>query len=145
MMEGQGEQQRRGMADASASTSDVAQGGMGAGLGTDRGRHLLDNVDGTIAALQGGLTSVPLESAAGLVARLHADLSALGAPEVRPVTQTLGQLQQALVTQQLDGAGPLLARLAAQVDDVAAQAPDAVRERLQTLSALLTSASEQLR
>jgi hypothetical protein len=118
---------------------------MGAGLGTDRGRHLLDNVDGVIAALQGGASTVPLESAAGLVARLQADLGALGAPAVRPVTQTLGQLQQALVTQQLDGAGPLLARLAAQVDDVAAQAPEVVRERLQTLSALLTSASEQLR
>ena len=136
---------QRGMADAAGSVSDVSQGGMGTGLGTDSGRRLLDDLDGTIAALQGGVETVPLESAAGLVGRLQADLTALGAPELHEVARSLGALQQALVTQQLDGAGPLIARLAAQVGDVAAQAPDVVRERLQTLAALLTNAGEQLR
>ena len=125
--------------------SDVAQGGMGEGLGGGTGGALLADVDGVIGALQGGLTAVPLETAAGLVGRIQGALQGIGAPGVREVAQSLGQLQQALVTRQLDGAGALLARLAAQVTDVADQNGGAVGDRLRTLSGLLTTASEQLR
>lgn len=128
-----------------ATGGDVAQGGMGQGMGTGAGNAILGDVDGVINALQGGLTAVPLESAAGLVGRIQSGLQSIGAPGVREVAQSLGQLQQALVTRQLDGAGPLLARLATQVTDVADQNPGMVGDRLRTLSGLLTSASEQLR
>lgn len=128
-----------------ATAGDVAQGGMGEGLGTGIGDAILGNVDGVLHALQGGLESVPLETAAGLVGRIQSGLQGLGAPGVRDVAQSLGELQQALVTRRLDGAGALLARLATQVTDVADQQPGAVGARLRTLSGLLTDASERLR
>ena len=128
-----------------ASSDDVARGGMGAGLGDGPGGALLGDVDGVINALQGGITAVPLESAAGLVGRIQGALQGLGAPGVHEVAQSLGTLQQSLVTQRFDDVGGLLARLAAQVMDVAEQHPGMLRNRLRTLSGLLTSASEQVR
>ena len=123
---------------------DIPQGGMGPGLGGGTGDALLNDVDGVIGALQGGVTAVPVETAAGLVARIQTDLMRSGTPALHEVAQSLGQLQQALISGQLEGAGALLARLSAQVEQVAGQAPEPVGERLRTLASLLTDASEQL-
>jgi hypothetical protein len=136
----QHEQGSQGMA-----SDDVAQGGMGEGLQAGTSGQLVGDVDGVINALQGGLTAVPLEAAAGLVGRIQSALQGIGTPGVRDVAQSLGALQQALTTGQLDGAGPLLARLSAQVMDVAGEVPGVIGDRLRTLSGLLTNASEQLR
>lgn len=138
--------QHRTMQDAGTAPAeqDVAAGGMGPGLAGGSAGSLLGDLSGTLGALSGGLTAVPLETAAGLVGRLQTTLQGIGAPGVHEVAQSLGQLQQALVTRQLDGAGGLLARLAAQTMDVAEQNPGFVGDRLRTLSGMLTQGSERL-
>jgi hypothetical protein len=128
-----------------AIDGDVSQGGMGAGSGSTAGNALLGDAQAVMQVLSGGLTSVPLEAAAGLVGRVQRTLQGLGTPGVQEVAQSLGQLQQALVTRQLDDAGGLLSRLAAQTMDVAEQQRGFVGERLRSLSGLLTRGSEQLR
>ena len=125
---------------------DIPQGGLGDGTSgvTAGGDGILSDVGAVTNALQGGLTSVPLETAAGLVGRIQLALQNSGSAGTQEIARSLGQLQQALTTGQLDGAGALLGRLATQTEDVAAQAPGAVGGSLRTLAGLLTSASQQL-
>jgi hypothetical protein len=125
---------------------DVSQGGLGAGTSgpTAGGDGILADVGAVTNALQGGLTSVPLETAAGLVGRIQLALQSSGSAGTQAVATSLGQLQQALTTGQLDGAGALLGRLATQTEEVATQAPGAVGGSLRTLAGLLSGASKQL-
>jgi hypothetical protein len=135
------------MADASGSTSDdVSQGGMGAGLGTDRGRRLLDDVDGVIAALQGGVEhGAARVGGAGWWRGCRRTSARSARPSCAPWRAAGARCSRRSSPSSSTGRARCSRALAAQVDDVAAQARTCVRERLQTLSALLTNAGEQLR
>lgn len=137
--EGSGDRER------TRTAGDVSQAGMGAGAGNDVTARLTGDVDAVIAALQGGVDAVPIETAAGLVARTRLDLQTIGVAGAQEVSVSLGALHDVLVSGRLEEAGPLLARLSAQVGDVAGRMPEDVGERLRTLAALLTDAGERTR
>lgn len=98
-----------------------------------------DDLDTTISALDGDLTSVSPGTAAaaidGWIGRLHA----AGMPEL---VATLTDLKAALTGGIPDGTtiGPLLTRLGTQTSDVSDNADPDTAEKLQRLASLLTTA-----
>lgn len=100
-------------------------------------------LDQTIAALQGGLTSVPPETAVSVIGSFEQQAQGLGASEL---ASSLSNLKQLLTSgnasaQELSQA---LSQLGSQTSVIASGAEPDVANKLQQLGELLSSAGQSL-
>ncbi len=103
-------------------------------------------LDGTISALQGGITSLSPTTAVSNIESWESQLQATGKPALTSIATDLGALRQELGSGNLDGAaiGKLLSKLGKSTTDVAAQAEASSQTKLATLGSLLTKAGSAL-
>lgn len=100
-------------------------------------------LDQTIAALQGGLTSVPPETAVSVISSFEQQAQGLGASEL---ASGLTNLKQLLTSGNASGAeiGQALSQLGSQTSAIASGADPAFADKLQQLGELLSSAGQSL-
>ena len=104
-------------------------------------------LDGTISALRGGLTSIPVDAAAANIKSWQDQLSGSDDPLVQGIATELDNLNTALQADTVDSAevGNLLATLGSDTVSVAEDAEDAqLKAQLIELGNLLLSASTSL-
>lgn len=100
-------------------------------------------LDQTISALQGGLTSVPPATAVSVIDSFEQQVQGLGASEI---ASNLSSLKQLLTSGNATGAqiGQVLAQLGSQTTSAASGADASISSKLQQLGALLTEAGKSL-
>lgn len=100
-------------------------------------------LDQTIAALQGGLTSVPPATALSVIESFEQQVQGIGASEISSHLSTLKEL---LTSGNATGSdiGQVLTQLGAQTMNAASSADANVSNKLQQLSQLLTEAGNSL-
>ncbi|MGV0024948.1 hypothetical protein [Phormidesmis priestleyi] len=96
------------------------------------------DLDSTIAALQGGLTSLPPEAAVGAIESWQQQLQGT------EIAETLGQLKQALTAGGGSSIGSLLADLGSQTSAAAGSASGDAASKLQQLGQLLAQAGSSI-
>lgn len=89
----------------------------------------------TLSALQGGITSVDPSTAASNVSSWHQTLN--GVPGAETLCNHLAQLKTALESGDLQGAASILPGLGSETQKLAASAPAADQQGLQQLAAAL--------
>ncbi len=98
----------------------------------------------TLDAAQGGLTSIDPATAAANVRSWQATLSGANFPGAQQLNSDLSQLATALESGDLTGAGPLLSRLGSSTSSAASAAPSEDQDGLQQLGSALSDAGSQL-
>ena len=100
-------------------------------------------VDDTISALQGGITSLSPAAAVGNIDMWHEKLSGLGLSDI---ASDLGELKTALTSGNLDGKqiGAIMSRVGQKTMDSASQAPAADMPKLQQLGSMLSGVGKTL-
>lgn len=103
------------------------------------------DIDGTISALQGGLTSLSPSVAVSNIQGWEQQLQGSNDPATQQIAADLGELRQLLTSGSLDGKaiGQVLSRLGTGTTSVAAGAGGA-QSKLQQLGQLLSKAGETL-
>ena len=103
-------------------------------------------LDGTISALSGGITSLSPATAVSNIESWESQLQATGDPKLSGIAADLNALKAELTSGKLDGAaiGQLLVQLGTATSDVAGQADEANQSKLTTLGSLLTKAGSAL-
>ena len=103
-------------------------------------------LDGTIDALSGGLTSLSPTTAVSNIEGWETQLQATGKPELTSIAEDLGALRAELTSGKLDGSaiGKLLTKLGSATTSVAGSAEAASQSKLSTLGSLLTKAGSAL-
>lgn len=103
-------------------------------------------LDGTISALSGGLTSLSPTTAVSNIEGWESQLQSSGKPELTSIADDLAALRQELTSGKLDGSaiGQLLSKLGQQTTSVAGSAEAGSKEKLSTLGSLLTKAGSAL-
>ncbi|MFC4454685.1 hypothetical protein [Deinococcus sonorensis] len=89
----------------------------------------------TLNALQGGVTSLDASTAASNVSSWHQTLN--GVPGAETLVSHLGRLQEALTSGDLQGAAALLPGLSSETERLASSAPAADQDGLRQLAAAL--------
>ena len=105
-----------------------------------------DLLRASIAALQNGLTNIPISAAMDNTEVWQQQFLQSGIPELQNVAREIGRLQSLLTSTILDGGaiGEVLIMLGTQVSELAMSAPEDVRVDLRTLSDLLRRGGQQL-
>ena len=100
-------------------------------------------LDQTISALQGGLTSVPPATAVSVIDSFYQQAQDLGASEI---ASNLSSLKQLLTSGNATGPeiGQVLTQLGSQTTSAASSADGAVSGKLQQLGQLLSEAGKSL-
>lgn len=100
-------------------------------------------LDTTLNALQGGLTSISPSAAVSNIEGWHKTLSDAGLTDI---ADDLAELKNLLTSGNLDGKaiGPVLSRLGSKTTDSASGAPEAAMGKLQKLGSTLSSAGKSL-
>lgn len=100
-------------------------------------------LDQTISALEGGLTSVPPATAVSVIESFEQQVQSLGASEI---ASNLSSLKQLLTSGNATGPdiGQALTQLGSQTTSAASGADADVSSKLQQLGQLLTKAGESL-
>ena len=103
-------------------------------------------LDGTISALSGGITSLSPTTAVSNIEGWESQLQATGKPELTSIASDLGALRAELTSGKLDGSaiGKLLTKLGGATTSVAGSAEAASQSKLSTLGGLLTKAGSAL-
>lgn len=103
-------------------------------------------LDGTISALQGGITSLSPTTAVSNIESWESQLQASGDPKLSGIAADLNALKAELTSGKLDGSaiGQLLSKLGTATTDVAGQAEASSQSKLTTLGSLLTKAGSAL-
>ncbi|KAM3090136.1 hypothetical protein ACKFKG_30715 [Phormidesmis sp. 146-35] len=96
------------------------------------------DLDSTIAALQGGLTSLPPEAAVGAIESWQQQLQGT------EIAETLGELKQALTAGGGASISEILADLGSQTSSAAGSASGDAASKLQQLGQLLSQAGSSI-
>ena len=100
-------------------------------------------LDQTISALEGGLTSVPPATAVSVIDSFEQQVQSLGASEI---ASNLSALKQLLTSGSATGSdiGQVLVQLGSQTTSTASSADASISSKLQQLGQLLTEAGNSL-
>ena len=103
-------------------------------------------LDDTISALSGGITSLSPTTAISNIEGWESKLQATGKPALTGIAADLNALRAELSSGRLDGAaiGQLLSSLGKSTTDVADEADESNKGKLTTLGSLLTKAGSAL-
>ncbi len=103
-------------------------------------------LDGTIDALSGGITSLSPTTAVSNIEGWESQLEASGKPELSSIATDLGSLRAELTSGKLDGSaiGALLSKLGKETSAVADGAEASTQAKLSTLGSLLSKAGSAL-
>lgn len=104
------------------------------------------DLDTTIGALQGGLTSVNPATAVSVISNWQQQLQGSSDSTLKSIAEDLGDLKDQLTSGNLDGKaiGAVLTRLGSKTATAAASADGQVASKLQTLGKLLSGAGSSL-
>lgn len=108
--------------------------------------NITDQLDDTTSALKSGLTSIPLDVAAGVVSKWQSTLGSSGNPALESIASDLGLLGKQLSGGSLNAqtVGQLLTGLSDKVAAAASTQSGVVMSGLTQLSSALSSAGSQL-
>lgn len=108
--------------------------------------NITGQIDDTTSALKGGLTSIPLDVAAGVISKWQSTLQGSGSPALESIATDLGMLSDHLSGGTADGAsiGQLLSGLGDKVSAAASTQSGVVMSSLTQLGSALSSAGSQL-
>ena len=103
-------------------------------------------LDGTISALSGGITSLSPTTAVSNIESWESQLQATGKPALTSIAADLGALRKELTSGKLDGSaiGQLLSKLGKETTATASSAEASSKDKLSTLGSLLTKAGSAL-
>ncbi|MBD2103279.1 hypothetical protein [Leptolyngbya sp. FACHB-261] len=104
------------------------------------------NIDATISALQGGLTSVPPSTAVTVIENFEQQLQGLDDPGATRIASSLTELKQLLTGGNASGPaiGQVLSQLGTQTSSAASKADSGLASKLTQLGELLSQAGSSL-